>query len=1217
MLLIVILFLVTSFSNEVLRVDYVKGQEKDTESKTVSIDNDKWSVVPKIKEELSIDGKLNEKAWEEAAILSGFETPYYNERVDDTEAKIMYNENTFYIGLKHDDESDTLANFEVILSPNSNGDEFYRIPININNFETSYSNDWGPVISTIEGVQKSTTDNQGLVTAEVAVNLDLLNVNKIEPGDEWRINIVAQHDLNTKPMSSWIPIRTSSIHYTGNVANAYANITDEGRVGSIFMGTIPDDESSSRSIQPWEPEKFSLQYKNFNEKEITFKRKDMNPKKIDVNLKWKSPLGPWESIDASEIKESKEMLTMSFDHPAPLQNGLYQIKLQIVRDGKEVRHSIITFDRNGLIEAGDNTYASSSAQNNKKSIPYEKPSEEVNKLLELIPENTGFIFNGLPDQPELSPQNAYTWSPKDPWKLTSKFSDLTYPNDQFPEDNVLTVKNKRGETVEYPYYEDENNKKYFFTAHIWYKQKDYVIGELVDLAKKDPLGAARIIHRFAEVYEGWVPTNDYPWNNQPIDPSTGPPYHWWGGKWYRWAAAELFNFRPIVEAYSIVNETNAFEVLSEEIGEDVEQKIIKDMFEPTIEFYHTFPVLYHNMEDNNALGLIALGKALNDSKYLHEAVEWTENFVRNTYLFDGFFQETSISYHNQSTDGVNTVIDALYGWSDPKSYISPRSGIRLENLDMKDKFPVLKKSSELPKMLVYPNGKVIPTQDTWASEKPSNPLLDAGSFLLPASGISRMQKDETQLNLTFQPKYGHFHYDPLNLTLFSRGQELLPDIGYTHTFYRKWTESTLAHNTVVVDSEDMKVTDQSKHGGNIEVFSPQNGDVQVTRASQENAYSQTDEYMREPWLIQFHEATNGEGYVLDLFRVSGGDRHEYTLQGDANHDAGFESDLPFSEYGPYLLPEGVEVREPETEKDTGSAEGHYYGYIYVRDVKKTDITDGRYDLTLVTEDSEEEKAKMKITGLVDSGDHELFIGMSPSLRATRLHGKSMDNNNEAVKYMMPKMVLRREGNDLSSQFITAMEPYNSDETPQIENIEKLEIDEGVEGDIAVQVTYGNITDIILSSVDPSVPLVVGDTKLEGKMGMIRLKDDKVQDLYLVGGNLLEKDGVKVTDQGSITGTINDVMRRAEGESMDAFIVDTKVPEEMKGNYIIVTHPDGKKHGYKIKNIDNENSRTMIEIDEMDPGFSITGEDKSALQFYPFTEWNGITSFQIENVVRNQ
>src|SRR5690606_11023051 len=140
MLLIVILFLVTSFSNEVLRDDYVNGQEKDPESKTVATDNDKWSVVPKIQEEISIDGKLNENAWEEAATLSGFETPYYNERVDDTEAKIMYNENTFYIGLKHDDESGTLANFEIILSPKSSGDEFYRIPIKINNVETSYSN---------------------------------------------------------------------------------------------------------------------------------------------------------------------------------------------------------------------------------------------------------------------------------------------------------------------------------------------------------------------------------------------------------------------------------------------------------------------------------------------------------------------------------------------------------------------------------------------------------------------------------------------------------------------------------------------------------------------------------------------------------------------------------------------------------------------------------------------------------------------------------------------------------------------------------------------------------------------------------------------------------------------------------------------------------------------------------------------------------------------
>src|SRR5699024_6700238 len=379
----------------------------------------------------------------------------------------------------------------------------------------------------------------------------------------------------------------------------------------------------------------------------------------------------------------------------------------------------------------------------------------------------------------------------------------------------------------------------------------------------------------------------------------------------------------------------------------------------------------------------------------------------------------------------------------------------------------------------------------------------------------------------------------------------------------------------------------------------QNDRIQVTRASQKKAYPQTDEYLREPWLIEFSDSMDGDGYVLDLFRVSGGDRHEYTLQGDANHDASFESDISFENYGPYLLPEGDEVQETEGERDYGSAEGHYYGYIYVRDVEKTDITDGKYDLTLVTEDEHEEKAKMKITGLVGQGNHELFIGMSPSLRATRLHGRAMDNNVEAVKYMMPKMVLRSEGTNLNSQFITAIEPYNSE--PRIERIEKLNIDEGSYGDIAVQITYGNRTDIILSSLNEDTPLIVGDMVLKGKMGIIRLKDDEVEDIQLVGGTLLKKGQIEVTDKGSVSGDITEVLRKGDGDSLDAFVTETDIPQEMKNNTIVITHPDGKTHGYKIKDIFKQDGKTVIETDEMDPGFTIHNGDYSEMKFFPFTE----------------
>ena len=41
-------------------------------------------------------------------------------------------------------------------------------------------------------------------------------------------------------------------------------------------------------------------------------------------------------------------------------------------------------------------------------------------------------------------------------------------------------------------------------------------------------------------------------------------------------------------------------------------------------------------------------------------------------------------------------------------------------------------------------------------------------------------------------------------------------------------------------------------------------------------------------------------------------------------------------------------------------------------------------------------------GLVEPGQNQLFIGESPSLRATRVEGTSKDNN-DIVKYMMPKM----------------------------------------------------------------------------------------------------------------------------------------------------------------------------------------------------------------------
>ncbi|PAV31260.1 hypothetical protein CIL05_00990 [Virgibacillus profundi] len=1335
--------------------------------------NNRWAIIPEVEQNLVIDGVLTDDVWDEAVMLEEFITVFHNEEAEKgTDVLVAYDSENLYFGLTyaHDDVSHSLANFEILIQPSSAEDEFFHAPIPVKELDLPIENVWGTDSNEVAGYDYEIVDEEGLITAEVAVPISSLNVDEVHDGDEWQINVINQHEINTRPMTSWAPIRTSRYTKTDTSSSYRFNfdVSDEGRMGSIFFNKLPEQWAPEPYSSIWNPQELEFKYKGFTEKELSFKGSGINHIHDQIALTWQTPSGEQAELENVNLERVDDRIVVSFEHPEPDKNGLYQlyVSLDQNRNKPEAMFTILSFDRNNMIEAGGKLYNHIPYEGERTPLEWEPATEDVQQILDIIPEQVGFRFTGLPDQPHLHPDRNFSWDIDNPDVISSNHSDMTYPNEEYPEDQVLTVTNRKGEDVEYPYYEDENGRIYFLSAHKWYLQRNYAVGQIQSIASSDPLGAARLLYRFAEVYEGYTPVSDHIWQNFPVEVSSGPPYPWWGGVWNRWSASELWDLRNLFKAYETVKKTNAFELISAEVGEDVNHRIVEDMFKPSIEFARTFQIINHNMDYTKWVGLGEMSKAINDPSYIHEGVELLEDYTTNEYLFDGFYKETTLSYHNQSTNGINRAIDAFQGWSDPEGYISPRSGMRFDNLDMRSQFPALGKSQEIPEILVYPDGKYLPTQDTWANELSGNPNLAAGSFLLPASGFARLQRgtpdsegedsgitylfpeleivDQTaedrlfdasgtvqfeavsegnhitfafevpktdtyrvdlkpfkaasygfyeilinnvaiaeldfyntgsgptdtetltmmeleegtheitfrnigksvdstnykmgvielallneeaqeeeedddgkpaelsQLYMNFDPKYGHDHFDPLNLNLYAEGQELLPDIGYSYTFYRRWATSTMGHNTVVVDSKDMTASGDAEHGGNIEVFAPIDDNLQVMRANHEKAYPGTDEYSREPWFIGF--PNNEDGYVLDLFRVSGGDRHEYTLQGDANHDARFDTDMALEEYGDYLLPEGTEVTLPETAYDKGYAEGHYYGYIYLQNVMEAMLEDNQYELTLVTEENNEEQAKMKITGLLESGENELFLAESPSLRSTRLHGTSMDTNDEAVKYHMPKYVLRRNGEDLTSQFITLMEPYRDDTGPQIDSVEKLEMDESSPGDIAVAVTYGDTTDIILSSPHhPEEPLIVDDITMTGKMGMIRLQDDELKDMYLIGGSLLEKGDEQLTGNGTVEGTLTDVMRQANRDSYDAFVTDSYIPEDTQGSHIVVTHPDGKTHGYEIKEIIRENEQTIIQIDGMDPGFSINSDGSSEMEFYPFKKWEGEHTFQIENI----
>jgi hypothetical protein len=127
---------------------------------------------------------------------------------------------------------------------------------------------------------------------------------------------------------------------------------------------------------------------------------------------------------------------------------------------------------------------------------------------------------------------------------------------------------------------------------------------------------------------------------------------------------------------------------------------------------------------------------------------------------------------------------------------------------------------------------------------------------------------------------GHRQKDILSVSYYAYGEELASDRGYFSgsgalladgRSGQSWVSSTLSHNLVVVDEADQA---SRKCGSNLELFGAAPG-VEVVQASAFNAYPQCEDYRRTSALVRTPE---GQTYVVDLFRVKGGNVHQYSFQ---------------------------------------------------------------------------------------------------------------------------------------------------------------------------------------------------------------------------------------------------------------------------------------------------------------------------------------------------
>ena len=338
-----------------------------------------------------------------------------------------------------------------------------------------------------------------------------------------------------------------------------------------------------------------------------------------------------------------------------------------------------------------------------------------------------------------------------------------------------------------------------------------------------------------------------------------------------------------------------------------------------------------------------------------------------------------------------------------------------------------------------------------------------------------------QVHLHFSGAYGHAHADNLNLVLFAKGRELLSDVGYTHTRYRKWTVSTLCHNAVLIDEKEQRLDNgQGPTDGSLLAYETAHDDVQWLEARGEGAYpGLAEEYRRWVMLVN---AGDGDHYAVDLFRVRGGRQRDWVIHGSADNDMRAEIDIPLRPYGENLLPD-VKARLPEHERDHGDAQGRNINYAFFQNASRGE---GRDQVRVTFRENDGVAVRIHLLGTENS---DIFMGDAPSVRRADEDETMLDH------FRMPMAMVRHTG-ESASQFSAVHEPFY--QRAFIDSVDAKNL--GAEG-IYLTVRHRGVTDHI--ALRPGVEIFrAGEFALQGELGFVRERDGDVQMMGLWGGKML-------------------------------------------------------------------------------------------------------------------
>ncbi len=822
------------------------------------------------------------------------------------------------------------------------------------------------------------------------------------------------------------------------------------------------------------------------------------------------------------------------------------------------------------------------------------------EIRELIQPRATFYYSRCPRCGSHEVQGAELsvlsgWSLKDPFRIQCTKCKQWFPNEEYPENATLEIVGPTGKKQLYRYHRKPNGDMFFMTDTARQILNDTlcsatrVLAELWLLTKERKYAhkAAVIMDRFCEV-----------WYEIPVHGDVGndlfhkefyskPPYL--GNqctKIGRWKGDVIP--LELVKAYDLLYESDEFERMSKEVGYDVRQRIERCFRDAvSLALREMYPIADHILRTAYCLG---------DPQMIHLGVRLFYETLRGGweggYCLDGQ-DPRGTGYHSPCGGYIKIVGGFVKGYSDPPGYVDLVDGKHFENLDIEGLNPkfcryLSKRSAEARAKFRFPNGYVAAIHDAWStSRRGGPPLKKSQSHLFAGFGhviLGRGEgKNQLQAHLHFSPLGVHGHNDMLNIIIFAKGHEFIPDFGYTHTLLRAWSSSTLGHNTVLIDRKEQYYRKDNHNLGNLLLYDASNAEIKVVEAEGLRAYDRIVEDLKDyRRLIALVAVSEEDAYVVDIFWVKGGHQHDWVI-----HTAGG--------------PKGDEPQKIEVNLNMKRRPGTLLG-------KKKRFQDVKLWLDEVPEERDSEY------GLIDNlrtastdktwrGEIRFLNDQSSSLRLTMLGGVESEvilgdapnprsanhdpNPPQAIYNSKTKiLIVRRRASE--STFAAVWEPYSV--RPFIREVRALKVKCDVPGAFGMSITLSDgREDYILIGPKVDSELRAEGIKLVGRFGWIRKAKGKVERMYLLAGTELAAGSHKLRSTVP-TGVLRNVKSYAGGDDEKCLIVEfsQKPPtaEDLKGRTILVSHPDASTHGYTIERIEEFEDAYKVYTEE-DPGFRIT------------------------------